>query len=302
MPCFSPLHGYKSRRVFPSGKRAVVFSVQDGFRDLPVTVPCGQCIGCRLERSRQWAIRCMHEASLHDENAFVTLTYADEHLPDYGSLDKRAFPLFMKRLRKARAEKVRFFSCGEYGERFGRPHYHALLFGCDFPDKVRCGERGKFPVWQSAELERLWPFGRAELGSVTFESAAYVAAYVVKKVTGSEERKDAAYGVVDGETGEVVRREAEFALMSRRPGIGRPWLERFGCEVYPGDGVVVRGRLMRPPRFYDMWFEKENPGELLDVSRRRRRALPEVEKSQERLDAKGAVARARYDLYRRELE
>ena len=130
MPCFSPLDGYRSRTVNASGKRSIVFDIHEGFHDRPVSVPCGQCVGCRLEKSRQWAMRCVHEASLYDENCFITLTYDDEFLPVGGSLDKGAFPRFMKRLRKKfEPRRIRFYHAGEYGDRFGRPHYHALLFG-----------------------------------------------------------------------------------------------------------------------------------------------------------------------------
>ena len=100
-------------------------------------LPCGQCIGCRLERSRQWAMRCLHEASLHDFNAFITLTYSDSNLPPGGSLHYTDFQLFMKRLRKRAGMPVRFYCGGEYGESGTvRPHFHACLFGYDFPDKV----------------------------------------------------------------------------------------------------------------------------------------------------------------------
>ena len=87
MPCYSPLHGYRSKSVNPAtGKRSIVFSPSEGFTDFKLALPCGQCIGCRLERSRQWAMRCMHEASLYKNNCFITLTYAPEKLPPSGSL------------------------------------------------------------------------------------------------------------------------------------------------------------------------------------------------------------------------
>mgnify|MGYP000188139432 FL=1 len=222
MPCFHPLQGYRARQRSASGKRGIVFNKRDGWADLPVTLPCGQCIGCRLERSRQWAIRCVHEASLHNENSFITLTYANEHLPAWNSLDKTTFPKFMKRLRKSLQDKrVRYFHCGEYGDHTGRPHYHALLFGHDFPDKTHWAIRNGNPTWRSQELERLWPFGHSEIGTVTFESAAYCARYITKKVTGHAAREH--YEMVDKHTGELGRREPEYTTMSRRPGIGKGW-------------------------------------------------------------------------------
>ena len=135
MPCYRPLVGYRSVKIGPTGKRPVVFKARDAFFDHQVKVRCGQCIGCRLEKARQWALRCSHEASLHENNCFVTLTYSDKNLPKYNSLELRDFQKFMKRLRKHFDGGIRFFHCGEYGDKNGRPHYHAILFGIDFDDR-----------------------------------------------------------------------------------------------------------------------------------------------------------------------
>ena len=136
MPCYNPLKGYRSRTLNASGKRSIVFNLREGYVDQPIEVPCGQCIGCRLERSRQWAVRCVHEASLYKNNCFVTLTYSDDKLPSDGSLHFDHFQKFMKRLRRFYDDsRIRFFHCGEYGEQYSRPHYHCCLFNFDFVDK-----------------------------------------------------------------------------------------------------------------------------------------------------------------------
>ena len=290
MPCYSPLDGYRSRSVNESGKRSVVFDVHEGFVDRPVSIPCGQCTGCRLEYSRQWAMRCMHEASLHDENCFITLTYDEEHLPANGSLDKAAFPKFMKRLRKRfHGRRIRYYHAGEYGDRFGRPHYHSCLFGFDFPDKVSWPRKVDYPVWRSAVLESLWPFGASEVGAVTFESAAYVARYVTKKVTGKK-------------AGEYYRGlQPEYSTMSRRPGIGKEWFEQYKCEVYAEDGVVVRGRLMKPPKFYDGEFELCDPDAMAAVRRARKKARDSNEERGSRMLARKEVAEAKLSLKARRL-
>ena len=151
-------------------------------------VPCGQCIGCRLERSRQWAIRCVHEASLHTDNCFITLTYSPDCLPSDGSLNHDDFQKFFKRLRKHIApKKIRYYMCGEYGEdlqqpsKLGRPHFHACLFGLDFDDKQLYIVRDDVKLYTSATLEKIWGKGFVTIGDVTFESAAYVARYIAKK-------------------------------------------------------------------------------------------------------------------------
>lgn len=294
MACYHLLQAY---RVVSTG--AVVFQPPSS-AFLELKIPCGQCFGCRLERSRQWAVRCVHEASLYEDNSFVTLTYDDAHLPLYGSLDKTAFPRFMKRLRKSiEPAKVRFFHAGEYGELYGRPHYHACLFGYDFGDKYNWAVRNDLPVWRSPSLEALWPMGQSEIGSVTFESAAYVARYIMKKVTGRNAASE--YAFVD-ENGELRFMEREYTTMSRRPGIGKPWLDKYMYEVYPEDSVVMRGTLMKPPRYYDLAHELVNPTEAESVCSERRRRRKVLDNTPERLAVREKCAIARGDLFPRECE
>lgn len=292
MPCYSPMKGYRSRERNPTGKRSIVFNIQDGYLDMPVTLPCGQCIGCRLERSRQWAIRCVHEAQLYERNCFITLTYNDENLPSDGSLKKTEFQKFMKRLRKEYGDGIRYFHCGEYGERFQRPHYHACLFNFDFDDRVLFQERDGVRLYVSASLARLWPFGFSTIGDVTFESAAYVARYITKKITGDQAADH--YG----------SRTPEYITMSRRPGIGRPWLERFSADVYPSDHVVLRGKQLRPPKYYDNIFELEDPTTFAKVVRKRLAAVQDSEWNQtpERLAVREFIQLEKCKLLRRSYE
>lgn len=301
MPCFSPLTGYRSSEVGPSGKRAIVFDRAKGYADRPVIVPCGQCIGCRLEKSRQWAIRCVHEAACHDSNVFITLTYNDDFLPPDLSLDTRHFQLFMKRLRKQKGAGVRFFHCGEYGEKLGRPHYHALLFNCDFEDKVLWRMTDFGNVYTSANLQSLWGMGFCTLGDVTFRSAAYVARYVMKKQYG-ECAKDH-YTWVDASTGEVHVRKPEYVTMSRRPGVGTAWLNQFQSDVYPDDFVILDGKKLRAPRFYDAVIEKSNPGLFRDIKRRRvlNSKRHSDNNTKERLRVREAVQLAKLKRLKREL-
>lgn len=269
--------------------------MSEGFPDLPVEVPCGQCIGCRLERSRQWAVRCMHEAQMHRENCFLTLTYAEDPL----TLKKRDFQLFMKRLRKfCGQERIRYLHCGEYGEQLGRPHYHALLFGVDFPDK-RPRYQGS-ELFVSATLDRLWGLGMCTIGAVTFESAAYVSRYALKKVTGPG--AGAHYAMVDPETGEVTERLPEYITMSRRPGIGATWWQRFGAEVEKTDSVVSRGVECKPPRYYDKLRAED---ELRRAKVKRIEAAntkkARANSTRERLSVREVVAKARTNQLRREM-
>lgn len=264
MVCYHPLKGYRSREADPgTGKRRIVFDQKRGYPDMPVTLACGQCMGCRLERSRQWAIRCLHEASLHADNNFLTLTYNDEHLPESRSLDIRDFQLFMKRYRKyvakARGAKIKMYYCGEYGPHTMRPHYHACIFGHDFDDKevFKVNKRGE-RIYISPTLEKLWPLGFSTIGAVTFDSAAYVARYIMKKITG--EKAEEHYEWVNPETGEVFQRVPEFNQSSN--GIAKEWYNKYKGDVYPHDYVVVNGKKVRPPRYYNGLFEHEEPAEF----------------------------------------
>jgi len=244
----------------------------------------------------------MLEARLHDANSFLTLTYDDEHLPADGSLSKRAFPEFMARLRRARPHRrLRYFHCGEYGEKRRRPHYHAVLFGEDFSDCRAPFKRpgSKFPEWIAPELMELWPHGQSLIGSVAFESASYVARYTCGKHGKRIDRSPNEY--VDTRTGEVVPREREFATMSRMPGIAHGWVERYGFEVYPRDEIVVGGVKMAPPRYFDKLLEREYPDLYERVVHDRKVAPPRkgYEKSAERLHVREVCAESRLTLLKR---
>lgn len=221
-------------------------------------IPCGQCAECRLKRSREWAVRCMHESSLHRDNCFITLTYSDEHL-ESPSLIYKHYADFMKRLRKKYPrDQMLYFVCGEYGETnpdsgvidggLYRPHFHAILFGFNFPDRVPVKMLGKADLYKSAILDKLWGKGACKIGDVTFESCSYVARYAMKKVNGDLAYKHYTCVLPDGE---IIEREPEMLHMSKRPAIGRMWFEKFGRHAYAHDSVVARGVEMQPPRYYD---------------------------------------------------
>ena len=206
-------------------------------------------------------MRCMHEAQMHEENSFVTLTFDEENLqkrPEPWNLDVTEFQRFMKRLRKARApQKIRFYHCGEYGEKNGRPHYHAILFGCAWPDREVYSIKNGNKIYISQELQKLWPYGFSTIGECTFETAAYTARYCMKKITGDAAEDH--YKVVDPYTGEVIgQKRPEYATMSRRPGIGKTWYDRYKTDVYPKDFVTLNGVKMAPPEYYDRLLQSDD--------------------------------------------
>lgn len=259
------------------------FSHSGAFVDRTLQIPCGRCAGCRLEKARQWAVRAQHEASLHENNSFITLTYREEDLPEDGSLVLAHWQNFAKKLRRD-VGSFRFMMCGEYGEKKGRPHMHALLFGIDFHEDRELIETEPNKLWESKTLNEIWGKGDENpIGAISFESASYVARYTMKKVHGKEDMEKH-YGVkVDEQTGEVGWiRKPEFATMSRNPGLGKRWFEKYWSEVYPADEVIMRGHQAKPPRYYDGLLEEMNPKMWREVRMRRVRRAEEKEEKESR--------------------
>jgi hypothetical protein len=294
MPCYRPLKGYRSIVRNPSGKRSIVFNKKEGFADLPIDVPCGQCTGCRLDHSRVWAARCMHEAKMHKHNCFLTLTYNDKNLPKIDgipTLDKTDLQKFLKRLRShieynwrkktgyegsikhkcLNYPHIKYYACGEYGTKNHRPHYHICLFGYQFSKlkKWKYIPKTKSTLFRSEELESLWTHGFSSIGELNFETAAYTARYCMKKAKGKN--KESHYEVFTKlDTGEVISKEPEFALMSRNPGIGKKYLQHYKNDIYPRDFIYVRGQKTKVPKYYDNVMLKEDPKLMEKVKGKRR--------------------------------
>lgn len=270
MPCYHPLEGFYSASLNSSGKRSIVFDRSKAvIAAQPVKVACGRCIGCRLERSRQWAMRCVHESMLHEFNCFLTLTYNAEHLPVTGSLVLEDLQLFMKRFRKRYSDiTIRFLACGEYGETMSRPHYHLCIFGFDFPDRELYSERDGVRLYTSNILEKIWGKGFCTVGDLTFETAAYTARYITKKLSlGYDDDSVAAYenryGVIDPASGEFFFLKPEFITMSRGgrtgKGLASGWYDLYGVSDLSKDFLTMRGVKMRPAKYYDYLYDLQDP-------------------------------------------
>nr|QJB19563.1 MAG: replication initiator protein [Microvirus sp.] len=251
MPCYSPINAgfdVNGKMTFSPKKHDEEYA---SFK-----IPCGRCVGCRLDRSRDWAVRCVHEAQIHDKSCFITLTYRNSKisLTDDGvpTLNHYDFQLFMKRLRKEFGDGIGFFMAGEYGGDTSRPHYHALLFGVDFDDKqyLKKNENGD-NIYVSDQLDSLWGLNdpdvmRCEIGAVSFESAAYVARYVMKKLYGEMA------SLYDG-------RVPDYCKSSRKYAIGKRWLEKYWTDVFNVGSVVLKsGAKVAIPRYYVKWLEKNH--------------------------------------------
>lgn len=274
MACHHPIPAY----LGPGGK--VHFANRkDSFGRLGLMhLRCGMCRGCKADHAREWAIRCYHESQLHNRACFITLTYSTEKLPANSSLDKRDLSLFFKRLRDKLDVRIRYFACGEYGEKKGRPHYHVCLFGWrpDNDDKllVAISKKGN-RQYGSKIISKCWGLGRAVWTNFDSSCARYTAHYTADKIKGLKKDEP------DPETGlrpyEIIDRDGviwklcpEFQVSSLKPAIGLPWLEKNYREVFPADSVVMDGREYPPPRYYFQWLKKNVPALYEKVAKKRR--------------------------------
>lgn len=251
-----------------------------------VEIPCGQCIECRLQRSRRWADRCMLELGYHESSYFITLTYDNDHIPknpliDYdtgeiyaenATLVKKDLQDFMKRLRRAYEykgydNKLRFFACGEYGSQTLRPHYHIIVFGLKLDDLVLykrnfVGDN----LYNSAFISKIWKKGFSVIGDVTWQSCAYVARYIMKKHLGK-----------DNEFYDIYNIEPEFTLMSRKPGIARQYYDEHKDELFYQDFVSIPtkdgGKQIFPPPYFEKFFEEDFPeNEVVERKEKRKQS------------------------------
>lgn len=205
------------------GDPGVFFHERSGEYRVEMSVPCGKCESCMAARANQWAVRCWCELQQHQQACFITLTYDDEHLPVDGKVSKKELQDFFKRLRKK--ANVRYFACGEYGDHFRRPHYHAIIFGADFLG-------GAFPVGDghfiSPDLSAIWGKGRCTTAPASFSTICYTVGYVAKKIGDPD----------------------SFHLMSRRPGLGSEYIARFEDDIRRSGAIVIEGREYPLPEYF----------------------------------------------------
>jgi len=272
MACTRPLGGYRTK-----DGRITFHRTPDGFKNRE-EVACGQCDDCRIAKAQEWAIRAMHEAQMHKKNAFITLTYEPEHMPQSWSLDQAVWRNFAHRMRKT-VGPFRFIHVGEYGEQNLRPHYHALIFGQNFEDDRAIWKEDPISgrkSYRSHTLQKLWPYGFHDIQDLTTEAANYVCRYAIKKVMGSSteatERREKKYERVDPFTGETWQAAEETWSMSLKPGIGETWLKKYRTDVFPSDHVVVDGKEKPTPRYYLKKLKEWDQKEWDEIKAKRREA------------------------------
>ncbi|AXL14453.1 replication initiator protein [Microviridae sp.] len=277
MPCKFPQMVYRAvkGRNPSTGKWPLTHDPKKGHPDMSLMRPCGQCVGCRLKYAHEWAVRCMHETQYWDVCSFITLTYEDENLryglagyPTLTRGQKGDMTLFLKRLRKSlHPVKIAYKYVGEYGDTTDRPHYHILLYGHNFAADRRHHQttsQGNH-LYTSQSLDDIWSLGNCLIGDLSFESAAYVSSYNLKKLTGDDARLE--YDHFD-----LVRPYSCTSL-----GFGKRWVSEFADALLERDYIIARGHKMRPPRYYDEFFKNSDKYDFRHIIRRREKLAEENE-------------------------
>lgn len=279
MPCRSPLAAYRNT------DGTISFS-RDNTKCLGtvghITFRCGVCRDCRLHKAREWSIRCTHEAQMHINNCWLTLTYKT----DPCSIAKRDLQIFFKRLRNTGA-KFSYFACGEYGDKLSRPHYHICLFGHDFTDKYPWKKSHGGLLYRSPTLEKCWKWGHALISELTPANAGYTARYSMKKITGD----NAAEHYTREFNGLTVNVTPEFIVMSTRPPIGLSWLEKYYTDVFPHDHVIYNGKQCPVPVYYAKWLKIHHAKMFETVQANRKIHYQELEYETGKRIYQAAVAR-----------
>lgn len=240
-----------------------------------------------MEQARQWAVRITHEAQSHKQNAFITLTYADEHLPEHNSLQYDDLQKFWKRMRK-RFGKLSYYAVGEYGDTTKRPHYHACIFGHDFAEGRTILKTNPNLLWTHPALEAVWGLGHVSVGALTYQTASYTASYVTKKLGGEKQ-----YVRLDVDSGELIPLIQPRAFMSLNPAIGKGWVEKYGMNVYDRDYVVIQGTRQKPPKMYDKWLAVKDEPKHQAMKENRKAKAKSKTPEQNRARAQNAHARAK---------
>lgn len=274
---------YPNRIVFTNSEIPVKVAFLKRLEPLPdnfnnsnfkvLEVPCGKCVNCRLRYSTEWANRCCLEASMYPKNYnwFITLTYNDDHLPlndlDNAILEKKHLSDFIKRLRSYFRDNynfngIRFYASGEYSDAL-RPHYHLILFNCPlelFNDfKYYKTSKDGNQLFISEKLENLWSFGFCVIGNFSWQSSAYVARYVMKKRLG-----------VDADFYNRFEMTPEFSVMSRRPGIAKPYFDKNIDSILKSDKLVLEGgKIITIPKYFDFMLKGYDLDQLMHYQEQR---------------------------------
>ena len=300
MQCYYPLRALWYGEMTDKGKKKYLIIGEKNAKEMsnkafktPIEeeqVPCGKCLACRLNYSKEWAQRCMLEAKEYEHNAFITLTYDPEHISMklganretgevemVGTLVPEDLTKFMKDLRRYykyhfNHDNIRFYACGEYGPQTHRPHYHLIVFNLPIPDKEEFFTNANHDkVYTSKIIDEIWGKGLTSVGEVTWNSAAYVARYVMKKIKGPNAK----------DLYEKMGIVPEFVRMSRKPGIARNYYEENKDKIYELDEIIMPGKkgvaqVVKPARYYDKLYDLDEPEKMKALKEKRKQLAEEI--------------------------
>jgi len=300
MQCTNPITAYWSLENSNKGRKLVTFDHSRSNKQ-KILLPCRKCISCKLAHARDWVIRMQHESMMHEDNCFITLTYNDESMPQNGSLRYIDFQKFIKAIRQKTGLKLRYYVCGEYGENpmpaygstdelpgYGRPHWHAIIFGYDPKDKTLWRE-GKNKIYRSKEVEKCWWQGHSEIGNVSYGSISYTANYVLKQT--GHYKSELEYSRVHPFTGDLIPIEPEHAHMSTNPAIGKTWYDKYAqTDLWPNDFTVIDGKKYRVPDYYGKLLRDADPDRYVEIKFARRKALKKTKSTPNQLALKNQAA------------
>lgn len=240
---------------------------------------CGQCQPCTIKNRRIWSNRIMLESFKHAKCTFVTVTYNEENLPPGGTLVKTHPQKFLKKLRKAVSPlKIRHYYCGEYGEKFGRPHYHFAIFGLGPEDEKT--------------IHKAWARGDIHVGDLTHDSAQYVAQYVTKKMNHPESKctDKCTHTPLDG-------RIPEYSRMSLKPGVGALAIADIADTLTTLQGCDALAEVGDVPHHLILERKQIPLGKYLRGKLREKLGFPEKNTPKESLDAwKAEMQKLRKDF------
>lgn len=217
-------------------------------QDNLLELPCGHCLACIQNKKKEWAVRCLLEASDHKENCFVTLTYDSKNYDD--KFHKEHLRKFFKRL-YSKGFKFRYYGCGERGDEEGRCHYHLIMFGF-FPSDAKYYSKTKSGSSQftSQILSEAWELGFVTVSEFEAAEASYVAGYAYKK---------------------IGLQNDSFHFQSTKPGIGQGYVLRNIQDIYDQDKLVVNfgSHSVAVPRYFDKIAIERFNMDLDDLKKKR---------------------------------